>query len=64
MNTRLNQFLRSQKPNHATIILGQWGKSHKKSKRHNLKKRKSKRQKSNKRKYKKRKTRRHNKSKY
>ena len=40
------------------------GKSHKKSKKHNLKKRKSKRHKSNRRKYKKRKTRRHNKSKY
>ena len=40
------------------------GKSHKKSKKHNPKKRKSKRHKSNRRKYKKRKTRRHNKSKY
>ena len=40
------------------------GKSHKKSKKHSIKKRKSKRHKSKRRKYKKRKTRRHNKSKY
>ena len=50
------------KTRRATFSVG--GKSHKKSKKHSIKKRKSKRHKSKRRKYKKRKTRRHNKSKY
>lgn len=51
-----------KKTKRVTFSVG--GKSHKKSKKHSIKKRKSKRHKSKRRKYKKRKTRRHNKSKY